>query len=383
VQVVIEPDDDDDYQSPAVHEVAQIDRDALSVDTLGLHLEEAKHLLQQLLQQVQAVMVNEQVRTSLAQQVACPSCGRARAHKDAHPIVVRTLFGTLHLGSPRWHQCACQPQPTRTFSPLAAALPEHTTPELLYLESKFAGLVSYGLSAKLLAETLPIGRPLYASAVRLHTQATGERLESELGPEQSMFADGCQPDWDDLPRPDLLLTVGLDGGYVHSSQQRSRRDGWFEVITGKSMPTDGPAKCFGYVQTFDTKPKRRLFEVLKSQGMQMNQQVTSLTNGGEDVRDIPLYLNPQAEHLIDWFHITMRLTVMSQMTKGLRSRDHPELAAEVAEELERLKWLLWHGNVFRALQTVDDLQIDLDHTEHPSPEQLKLGGLHQKRENPR
>ena len=44
----------------------------------------------------------------------------------------------------------------------------------------------------------------------------------------------------------------------------------------------------------------------------------------------------------------------------------------MAEELERLKWLLWHGNVFRALQTVDDLQIDLDHTEHPSPEQLKL-----------
>ena len=85
-----------------------------------------------------------------------------------------------------------------------------------------AGLVAYGLSAKLLAETLPIGRPLYASAVRLPTQATGERLESELGPEQSMFADGCQYGWDELPRPDLPLTVGLDGGYVHSSQQRSR-----------------------------------------------------------------------------------------------------------------------------------------------------------------
>jgi hypothetical protein len=31
--------------------------------------------------------------------------------------------------------------------------------------------------------------------------------------------------------------------------------------------------------------------------------------------------------------------------------------------LTRLKWFLWHGNVFRALQTVDDLQIDLDNTE--------------------
>ena len=173
------------------------------------------------------------------------------------------------------------------IQPTRAALPERTTPELLYLESKFAGLVSYGLSAKLLAETLPIGRPRYASAVRLHTQATGERLESELGPEQSMFADGCQRDWDELPRPDLPLTVGLDGGYVHSSQQPARRDGWFEVVAGKSMPTDGPAKYFGFVQTYDTKPKRRLFEVLKSQGMQLHQQVTFLTDGGEDVRDLP------------------------------------------------------------------------------------------------
>ncbi len=42
---------------------------------------------------------------------------------------------------------------------------------------------------------------------------------------------------------------------------------------------------------------------------------------------------------------------MTQMTKGLRLRASARWAAEVIEELERLKWLLWHGNVFRALQT--------------------------------
>jgi hypothetical protein len=41
------------------------------------------------------------------------------------------------------------------------------------------------------------------------------------------------------------------------------------------------------VQTYDTKPKRRLFEVLRSQGMAANQQVTFLTDGGEDIRDLP------------------------------------------------------------------------------------------------
>jgi hypothetical protein len=30
--------------------------------------------------------------------------------------------------------------------------------------------------------------------------------------------------------------------------------------------------------------------------MQMNQQVTFLTDGGETVRELPLYLNPLSEH---------------------------------------------------------------------------------------
>ncbi len=174
--------------------------------------------------------------------------------------------------------------------------------------------------------------------------------------------------------------VGLDGGYVHSSQQRSRTDGWFEVIAGKAIPADGRPACFGYVQTYDTKPKRRLFEVLKAQGIQANQQVTFLTDGGEDIRDLPLYLNAQAEHLLDWFHLTMRITVMANMAKSLRPPppdpvipDEPpaDLANEIGTQLQRLKWFCWHGNVFRALQAVDDILFDLDITE-PCPEQARL-----------
>ncbi len=159
---------------------------------------------------MKAVVVDEQVRSCLAEQVCCPDCGRAQRHKDATTIVLRTLFGTVHLRSPRWWHCVCRPQPTRTFSPLAAALPERTTPELLYLETKFSGLISYGQSASLLAETLPLGRELHATTVRRHAQASAERLEDELGPEQPMFIEGCQAEWDALPRPDLPLTVGLD-----------------------------------------------------------------------------------------------------------------------------------------------------------------------------
>jgi hypothetical protein len=49
--------------------------------------------------------------------------------------------------------------------------------------------------------------------------------------------------------------------FIHAKDQKSRGEGWFEVIAAKSMPEEGAAKCFAYVQTHDTKPKRRLFEL--------------------------------------------------------------------------------------------------------------------------
>lgn len=91
----------------------------------------------------------------------------------------------------------------------------------------------------------------------------------------------------------------------------------------------------------------------------MNQQVTFLSDGGDTVRELQLYLNPQAEHLLDWFHVTMRITVMNQMAKGFSSKDS-ELCSDTLKELERIKWFLWHGNVFKALQTIGNLDIDLD-----------------------
>jgi hypothetical protein len=188
----------------------------------------------------------------------------------------------------------------------------------------------------------------------------------------AIFIEGCPAEWEDLPAPNAPLTVGLDGGYVHARDEQSRKARWFEVIVGKSLPDEGPSKCFGFVHTYDTRPKRRLFEVLKSQGMQANQQVTFLSDGGDTVRELPMYLHPEAEHLLDWFHISMRVTVMGQMAKGLAPREVPEADSDVERQLERVKWYVWHGNVFRALQVLDDLLMDLEDIELTTERVKKL-----------
>jgi hypothetical protein len=90
-----------------------------------------------------------------------------------------------------------------------------------------------------------------------------------------------------------------------------------------------------------------------------------LSDAGDTVRDLQLYLNPQAEPLLDWFHLAMRLTVLQQTAKGLPQaiRDEEEtyeLRDVVVRSLERLKWFLWHGNVYRTFQVVQSVEMDLD-----------------------
>jgi hypothetical protein len=58
---------------------------------------------------------------------------------------VRTVFGKITLQSLRLQHCDCHPHETKTVSPLAEVLPERTTPELLFLETKWSSLMSYGL----------------------------------------------------------------------------------------------------------------------------------------------------------------------------------------------------------------------------------------------
>jgi hypothetical protein len=53
------------------------------------------------------------------------------------------------------------------------------------------------------------------------------------------------------------------------------------------------------VQSVDPKPRCRLFELLQSQGLQANQQVTFFSDGGDTVRTLQAYLHPESEHILD------------------------------------------------------------------------------------
>jgi hypothetical protein len=102
------------------------------------------------------------------------------------------------------------------FSPLATLLPDHVTLELLFLETKWAALVPYGVTAELLQDGLPIDDMLAPCTIREHVFTVAERLEQQLGEEQWSFIDSCPGEWSRLPILNGPLTVGIDGGYVRA-----------------------------------------------------------------------------------------------------------------------------------------------------------------------
>ena len=51
----------------------------------------------------------------------------------------------------------------------------------------------------------------------------------------------------------------------------------------------------------------------------------------------------------------MRLTVLDQYAKGLVHCDQT-LGEEIRDKIERLKWSLWHGNLYKAFYKIDDIE---------------------------
>src|SRR5438309_9071602 len=91
---------------------------------------------------------------------------------------------------------------------------------------------SFAKVADLLQEVLPIEDSVNSETIRNHLQATAERIEQELGEERPLnLFEGSEEDWGQQPLPDGPITVGLDGGYVRAAHKQ----GWFEVIAGKSV----------------------------------------------------------------------------------------------------------------------------------------------------
>jgi hypothetical protein len=328
-----------------IEEVIQLKKECDDKNRIGLSLAESKQILKTL----QSKIILNQATKHIESKRACEICHKNQAIKGYHTLHYRTLFGMVNLQSPRLFHCKCHDSKTKTFSPLSHWLDNKNDAELQYIETKWASLISFEQTARLLKEVLPVSDTENAATIRNHLHRVAKKQEKELEgtPE---YISACQNELDKLPKPGKPITIGIDGGYLKSWKNKNNN---FEIIAGKTFSKTQSPKQFGFIQAYDDHPRRRLMHLLMDQGIQANQQITFLSDGADNLRDLQWMMYTESEHILDWFHITMRITVLSQFAKGLI---HSDLTSgkEFEKYLENTKWYLWHGNVEKALDHIEE-----------------------------
>jgi len=341
-----------------VIDVALLDKRIERPEHVGLTLAESKTVLRSL----QRVIVESQASAYLETRQACDRCGKKLSRKDYQDIALRTMFGNVPLDSPRMKSCDCHVSDSATFQPLRDLLPENTTPELLFMESKWSSLTSYGVTPKVLKDLLPIDDKLNGQTVRNHTMKIARRCERDLERKQQDSTEVSAEREGQTQPPDGhgVFNVGIDGAYLRLWKRRGSK---FEILIGRSVPPAGPTKCFGMVHSVDNDPQRRLRELLLAQGMQPGQPVRFMADGDDTLRTIQGELAPDATHILDRFHVTMRLTVLRQYVRGIvkQEKDAGTYAKDgIGHALQcswtSTKWKLWHGKIDDALERLSTLR---------------------------
>jgi integrase len=104
-------------------------------------------------------------------------------HKDSRSTVLRTVYGKVTVKSPRLWSCACQRTartPQHVVHPLSKDLIRRVTPELEYLQAKWAAHLPYRQAAAMLKEVLPLDKGISSSGIRNRILDIGKQLDADI-----------------------------------------------------------------------------------------------------------------------------------------------------------------------------------------------------------
>jgi hypothetical protein len=334
-------------------ELVTISRPAV-VSTLaevGLALAETKALLAKL----QASMLCGQVAEYAVHRRACAACGALQPLKDRRTRRLQTLFGTVEVEAPRFKLCRCrQPAPMAgvTVSPVCAVLTARCTPELERVQAELGARTSFREAARLLDTLLPAS-PANQESVRIRTHAVARQLEVDdrqtaaevtaapHKPDKAAAADASRP------------VVMLDGAYIRAMPGHQVRN--FEAICGKVEHEGHPTRRFAVVRSVAEQPHALLRAALQDQGWREGDAVTTISDGDPA---LPALVHSATggpvEHILDWFHLSMRVQHVEQVMRGLCALELPPLAPldRAQIDVERLRHLLWNGHHEKACEAL-------------------------------
>jgi hypothetical protein len=311
---------------------------ASTLAEIGLTLAEAKALLTKL----QASMLCNQLAEYAARCQVCPDCGVLQPLKDRRTRRLQTLFGTVEVEAPRFKVCRCRlpaPRAEVAFSPVSELLTARYTPELERVQAELGARTSFREAARILCTLLPASPANHAS-LRNRTHTVARRLEAAdrqaavaVAVEDTAAADANRP------------IVMLDGAYVRAAPGQQTRN--FETVCGKVEREGHSSRRFALVRSVAERPHALLRAALRDQGWREGEPVTAISDGDPALPAlVRSATGGPVEHILDWFHLSMRVRHVEQALLGLYALEpaHRGPLEHAQVDVERLRHLLWNGH---------------------------------------
>jgi hypothetical protein len=297
-------------------EVGRLSRrvQGLAANEIGLMLDEAKTLLAEL----QRRIVESQIEEKVACARICASCLQSQPIRDRRTRTLQALFGTVRVETPRIRLCACidkAPFEDVSFSPLTDLLPDRCTPELRRLQAELGARHSFREAAQLLATFLPCSPPNHASVRnRLHRVAVAVE-STEIGlatPPLGGSREASDGSHDDI-------TVLIDGAHIRAVPGHQTRH--LNVTVGKVEAPGRKPRRFAMAPLAADQPLAQIRSALTEQGWTGERPVTVISDGEAALPGlVHRATGSDIHHILDWWHISMRVRHVEQALAGGRSR---------------------------------------------------------------
>ena len=172
------------------------------------------------------------------------------------------------MKAPRFEGCrACKDRPC--VSPVSDLLRDRVSPELRYLQAKFAAQLPYRQAADLLRELLPESGGLNHATTRNRTLAVGRSLDREL----------CREiEHPQVPaEPATEMVVGIDGAFVKANTSGIRQKQSLEILTRRVETTPRGGDAFAVVRNLeDGQAKQRVQAILRRCGFHISRRIDSI-----------------------------------------------------------------------------------------------------------
>jgi hypothetical protein len=335
----------------------------LSKGEIGLSISDGKSIMACL----QQLVVKQQCDAYVLASRYCTDCQTFRRIKDYGKRKIRTVYGRVEVSNPRIMNCRrCLPYFCDASAVLRDICPDQATPELMELSARMGSLMPYRKAADVLAEFLPIPSTESFMTLRHRTMNVGERLD-EKARERAWFEPPSPSEHKqaelDLPNdPEREFVVSIDTAHVRGS--RSEKARIFEIAVarcGRGRRGSPPGHYFATADTSKRELRSRALQAFQHEGYVGRGEVTIISDGAEIMKRLPKALPKPTAHIIDWFHIAMKIQPLQQVADhiGRTGSNRNGQSNLIDDDIRPVKWKLWHGQTDRAIDRLEKIKAAL------------------------